>query len=93
LILSAGEVMTNVKTAISIPKTLFEETNKLAEELKLSRSRVVTMAIQEYLKRHKNRALLEQLNRVHADGLDKDDHELVERMFISHKRFLEDEGW
>jgi metal-responsive CopG/Arc/MetJ family transcriptional regulator len=85
--------MTNVKTAISIPKALFEEANRLADELKLSRSRVISMAIQEYLERYKNRKLLEQINQAHGEGLDEEDQELINRMFNNHKRLMKDETW
>ena len=85
--------MTNVKTAISIPKTLFEEANKLAEEMKLSRSRVMALAIQEYLERHKNRKILEKINQVHADGLDAEDQEQIDQMLRNHKRLMENEAW
>lgn len=41
-----------MKTAISIPDDLFEEADKLARELKQSRSQLYSRAVREYLARH-----------------------------------------
>ena len=51
-----------VKTAISIPDDLFEELDKVSKEYRASRSRVITLAIEEYLDRMKSRKLLRDLN-------------------------------
>ena len=56
-----------VKTAISIDQKLFEEAESMAAALKVSRSQFFGMAAREYLRRHKNRRLLEELNRVYSD--------------------------
>ena len=54
--------MANVKTAISIEKPLFDEIEALAEDMKVSRSRVFAMAAQHFLEEHKNRKLLDAIN-------------------------------
>lgn len=67
--------MTNVKTAVSIPEKVFDESNDLAERMAISRSRLVTLALQEFIQRHRDRRALEDLNLVLA-GLEDDDDDL-----------------
>lgn len=71
--------MANVKTAISIPKKLFEAANQLAGELNISRSRLFALAVQEFIERRKNRELLGQINAVYGEGLDDEDREALRR--------------
>jgi hypothetical protein len=64
--------MPNIKTAISIQKSLFEQAEALASEMKISRSRLFSMAIEDFIRRHENRKLFKQLNEVYADGPDEE---------------------
>jgi len=59
--------MTNVKTAISIEKPIFEQMNILAKDLDISRSRLFALAAQEFIQRHKNIKLLQSLNEAYDD--------------------------
>ena len=72
--------MSTVKTAVSIPEDLFQEINNTAKELKLSRSAVLTLAVREFLEARENRRLLEQLNKVYADGPDEEERKLAKAM-------------
>ena len=56
-----------VKTAVSLPDELFAEVERLAKEMGVPRSRVFVMALEAFLERERNRALLEALNRAYAD--------------------------
>jgi predicted transcriptional regulator len=64
--------MPNVKTAISLDERLFHQIEQLAEELKLSRSKVISKAVQLLIERHRNEELLQRLNEVYAEGVDQD---------------------
>lgn len=57
--------MTNVKTAVSIDRALFDQIEDVARELKVSRSRVFALALTEFIRRRQNRQLLERLNAAH----------------------------
>ena len=59
--------MPNVKTAISIEKPIFEKMDILAKNLKISRSRLFSMAAQEFMERHRNLELLKSLNQAYED--------------------------
>jgi metal-responsive CopG/Arc/MetJ family transcriptional regulator len=83
--------MTTVKTAISIDESLFEEANQLAQELKVSRSQVFATALEEYIQRQKNCAMLKALNRVYAQGSDDEDTAEIAGMRPGHRRLVDGE--
>jgi len=63
-----------IKTAISIPDTIFEAAENFAKRMRLSRSELYAVALQEYLKAHRGDAfgglrlpIREQLDAVYAD--------------------------
>jgi len=53
--------MENVKTAVSIQKSLFEQAKDLARKMKVSRSRLFVLALEDYIRRQQNRELLAQI--------------------------------
>jgi hypothetical protein len=58
-----------MKTAISIPKDVFTSAERMAKEMKLSRSALYTEALKEFVRCRKNTGITHQLNEVYA-GLD-----------------------
>ena len=54
--------MTNVKTAISLPESLFARVDKLAREMKVSRSRVFVLALESFVRDYQDRRLFDQIN-------------------------------
>ena len=81
--------MATVKTAISIRKSLFEQVNSLAEELEVPRSQLFVLAVEEFIKRHQNRKILETLNEVYTNGPDQDRQVLREGMRRPHRQPVE----
>lgn len=55
-----------MKTAISLPDVLFESADSLARRLGLSRSRLVAMALEEFLAKHRTARVTERLDAVYA---------------------------
>jgi metal-responsive CopG/Arc/MetJ family transcriptional regulator len=53
-----------MKTAVSIPDEVFEEAERLASELKTSRSQLYSRALQEFVARHAPDRMTEAMNRV-----------------------------
>lgn len=53
-----------MKTAVSIPDEVFEEAERLANDLQTSRSRLYSRALQEFVARHAPERLTEAMNRV-----------------------------
>ena len=63
-----------MKTAISIPDDLFQEAEKLAQDLDLTRSALYARALREHLEKSKNAAITAQINAALAeDGPRKPD--------------------
>ncbi len=60
--------MPGVKTAISLNEELFSKVNQLADDLHISRSKVFTLAVQDYVKKQENQALLARLNEAYKDS-------------------------
>ncbi len=81
--------MTNVKTAISLQKSLFEQVDALARELQISRSRLFVLAVEQYIQRHQNRQLLEEINAAYDDLPDPDEQLLLHQMRAQHRRLVE----
>ncbi len=83
--------MANVKTAISINKALFEQVNKLADELDVSRSHLFVLAVEEFIQRYENEQLLQQLNQAYDDLPLADEEQVVKGMRSSHRKLVEGE--
>lgn len=78
-----------MKTAISIPDELFEQTDELARRMHKSRSRVVAEALGEYVARHDPEAVTSALDQV-VEELGRSDDEFTAS---AARRRLEDTDW
>ena len=81
--------MTNVKTAISIEKPVFDQMDNLAKNLKVSRSRLYSMAAREFLQRHNNLELLKLINEANEDLPEPDP--IVMMMSSNHYSLVKDQ--
>jgi antitoxin MazE6 len=61
--------MESIKTAISIDKSLFAQANALARKLKVSRSRLFVIALEDFIREQENRELLEKINAVYENHI------------------------
>jgi antitoxin component of RelBE/YafQ-DinJ toxin-antitoxin module len=55
-----------MKTAISIDETIYREAEGTAAEMGLSRSRLYTLALEEYIRNHRSDSVTERLNQYYA---------------------------
>ena len=76
--------MTNVKTAISLPESLFEQAEVVACQMKVSRSRLMALALEVFIRRHQNRQLLEKINAAYEDDPDEEEQDLHRRLHRQH---------
>jgi len=83
--------MQNIKTAISMHKSLFEQAENLARKLKVSRSRLFVMALEDFIHRQQNRELLEQINAAYKDEPDRSEQTLRRKAKRTHRRIVEGE--
>lgn len=76
---------------ISIPDSLYEQASTLAQEMQISPSDLVSLAIKEYLQRHHSQKLLYSINEAYADGLDDGEQAMLEGMRRHQRQLLENE--
>ena len=59
-----------MKTAISLPDTLFDAAEQLARRMGISRSQLFQRAVESFLRQHKDEGVTEALDRVYGqDGV------------------------
>ncbi len=78
-----------MKTAISLPDSVFEQAEALAQQLGISRSELYTKALQAYLKRYNRDQILLKLNQVYAEESSELDSVMARMQFMS----LPHEDW
>ena len=78
-----------MKTAISLPDSVFEEAEALAQRLGLSRSELYTKALQAYLRKYNRNQILNKLNQVYSQESSELDPALARMQFMSLPR----ENW
>ena len=85
--------MTKVKAAFSIDEITLAETGNIAQEIGIPRSQVVALALEAYIRKYRNKQLLEQINAAYADAPDAEEIETL-RVMGAHRRKLGDpEEW
>lgn len=56
-----------MKTAISLPDYLFRQAEEMAAELSIPRSRLVALALEEFIRKHRQQDVTERLDAVYRD--------------------------
>lgn len=56
-----------MKTAVSVPDEIFEQAERLAKRARMSRSRLFSEALREYVARHAPEEVTEAMNHVCAE--------------------------
>ena len=80
--------MANVKTAISLPQSLFGQVDALAREMQISRSRLFVLAVESFIRRHQNRQLFQAINEAY-DDVEPEEQPLQDRRRQQHRRMVE----
>lgn len=83
--------MQAIKTAISIEKNLFDQAEIIARTMKVSRSKLFVIALQEFIEHQKNREMLAQINAAYDDEPDAYEHALHKKVHRQHRRIVEGE--
>ncbi len=87
--LLAGGYTHGMKTAISLPDSVFREAEQFAHRSKKSRSQLYTEAVTEYLARHAPDAVTEAMDSV-CDRLDSEDDKFTT---MAAQKILKRESW
>ena len=85
--------MDTIKAAISLRRNLFDQAERTAHQLNVSRSRLYSMALEEYLRQCEAQAMFESYNAAYEGSLDSDEKEALEMADALHSETLEDEIW
>lgn len=85
--------MPGVKTAISLDEELFLKVNSLANNLHISRSKVFTLAVKDYIKKQENQVLLARLNEVYNDLPIEEERKTLRSMRGKQKQLIGKESW
>lgn len=72
-----------MKTAISIPDSLFHAAESLAKRKGMSRSELFRVALADYIEAHKRDEVREALDKVYADQPSHIDEELLRMQVLS----------
>ena len=83
--------MSSVRTAISLDRSLLEEADALAEELRVSRSRLFVLALEDFMRRHQNRQLQARLNEAYAGEPDPAETMQLRGMRPHHREVVKGE--
>ena len=83
--------MSNIKTAISVNKPLFDEVEALAQEMEVSRSEIFARAVSEYVQRHRSHKIMEALNEAYGDVPDDNEETLSKRMRRKQRKIVENQ--
>lgn len=85
--------MPNIKTAVSIEKPLFEQADKLAEQMRVSRSRLYALALEMFIQKQESQQILEQLNRVCGENPPTDEEKQLLEAMQHRQRYLMEGEW
>ena len=83
--------MNSTKTAISLQKSLLDRVDTLAQELDISRSRLFTLAVEDFIQRHKNQKLFEAINSAYDDTSDPEEQIMLQKMRRKHKELVKEQ--
>lgn len=85
--------MSGIKTAISLEENLFNKVNALANEMHVSRSKLFTLAVKEFLKKQENNKLLAQLNEAYGDSPSEEETGISNAMHEKQRLIAEQDSW
>ena len=84
--------MSDPATDLPIKRTLIEDSRALAQELNISWSQLLALALRDFIRKYRGRGqLLEQINAAYTDSLDEDEASLLEAMRSTHRHIVEGE--
>lgn len=83
--------MANIKTAISLQKSLFEKAEALARQLEISRSRLFALAVEEFIQRRHDQELLKAIDAAYEDLPDPEEQKLRRLRRQKHRKLVKGE--
>jgi metal-responsive CopG/Arc/MetJ family transcriptional regulator len=78
-----------MKTAISMEDELLAEADRMARRIGISRSRFLSLAVRDYLMRHRQEQVTQRLNEIYRQN-NAEDSRLAGRMKVKFRRAVKD---
>ena len=85
--------MAKTKPDISLNQPLLDRLNEVALEMKISQSKLVALAVEEFLQRQQTRKLVDSINQAYQDGPDEEDREWLAFAQESMRRLNLEDPW
>lgn len=85
--------MANVKTAISLGEPLLKQVDSVAQEMKIPRSHLFVLAVEEFLQRRENERLLEAINKAYSEPPSEEEELYLQAIQRDYAEMLGDEKW
>ena len=73
---------------MSLEESLLKQADHLAHQMNVSRSRLFALAVEEFIQRRQNQALLESLNAVFEEPPDSEEQQRKQAMRQYHRELL-----
>ncbi|MEO1093276.1 MAG: hypothetical protein AAFX01_00060 [Cyanobacteria bacterium J06638_28] len=84
--------MANQPNSLPIQEALLSATQTLAEELDISWNRLITLALQDFIRRYRGRQdLIAKINAAYEDDFSDEETHVVQAMVTSHRNLVEGE--
>lgn len=71
-------MVNTMKTAISVDDDLMRAADGAARKLRISRSRLISIALEKFLRERRNQEILERLNRVYGEDSDPEESRIAQ---------------
>lgn len=85
--------MENISTDITLDSDLLSQAESVADEMEISRDRLVNMALEEFIARYQSRHELEQIHQSHIDAPDEEEKQQFKFMRRAQRKLLEGDEW
>ena len=82
-----------VRTEITLISSLLDKVDGLARELGISRSQLISTAVQDYVERDETRRMIAAINEVYADFPDEEEQSTLRQMLELHRKSMRDDPW
>ena len=83
----------SIKTAISIQQPLFEAVKSISAEMNISRSRLFSIAVEEFIKKSQQKKMLSEINEAFSDPPDQEEGQLQKKMKKRQQEIVGHDPW
>jgi metal-responsive CopG/Arc/MetJ family transcriptional regulator len=82
-----------MKTAISLPDTLYEDAEKTAKSMGIPRSQLFAKALEEFIIHHKKESITEKYNEVYSQIVSNDVSKLESINILNLRELTKNDTW